>query len=193
MMEFKSKRLTYREFTADDYSKFYSIFSDSRIMEYAYMDAITDENEMHSFFSKAIANSAAPKKDIYEFAVFLDSDGSFVGYALILMHYHLSRVKDGEIGYFLLPQFWGRGYATEIAQTLTGVCFNELKLQKVVASCNANNAQSEKIMKKVGMSKEAVLRRERYKNGHWDDELRYGILPEEWEICRQADGFTSLA
>ncbi len=54
-------------------------------------------------------------------------------------------------------------------------------MHKVVASCNANNYQSEKIMKKIGMVKEGLLRKERFKNGRWDDELRYGLLVEEWE------------
>ncbi len=45
-MEFESKRLMFREFKQEDYEAFASVFSDERVMEYAYMDRITDRDEM---------------------------------------------------------------------------------------------------------------------------------------------------
>lgn len=36
-------------------------------------------------------------------------------------------------------------------------------------------------MKNVGMLKEGEFRKARFKNGRWDNELRYSILLEEWE------------
>lgn len=183
-MEFQSERLLFREFGTDDYHLFSSVFSDENIMEYAYMDRITNEGDMLSYFSQVIENNTAQKRSSYDFAVFLLSDGSFIGFADILIRYHFSLVKHGEIGYFLLPEFWGKGFATEIAGILTEICFNDLKMHKVIASCNANNPQSEKVMIKIGMAKEGEFRKERYKNGRWDNELRYGILVEEWEEKR---------
>ncbi len=181
-MEFKSERLYFREFEPHDYDKYASVFSNDLVMKYAYMDKIDDENEMTSSFSKVIENTRITgKRDAYEFAVFLSANGDFIGWSCILVNYHFSRIKFGEIGYFLLPDHWGKGYATEIAKTLTEVCFTELHMHKVAASCNVNNPRSENVMKKIGMIKEAELRKERYKNGHWDNELRYGILLEEWE------------
>jgi ribosomal-protein-alanine N-acetyltransferase len=181
-MEFKSERLYFREFGPDDYNKYSSVFSNEIVMRYAYMDKIADENEMISCFDQVIKNAEGKeKRNSYEFAVSLSSNNDFVGYACILVNYHFSRVKFGEIGYFLLPQHWGKGYATEIADTLTDICFTNLHMHKVAASCNINNPRSENVMKKIGMIKEAELRKERYKDGRWDNELRYGILLEEWE------------
>jgi len=73
------------------------------------------------------------------------------------------------------------GYGTEIASALLNICFSKLQMYKVVASCNLQNSQSENIMKKIGMTKEGQFRKVRYKNGRWDDELRYSILLEEWK------------
>lgn len=185
-MEFESKRLMFREFNPEDYEAFASVFSDERVMEYAYMDRITDTDEMLRTFNQLLENKgAAEQRGSYEFAVFLKTDGSFIGDAKIFIRYQNSMVSHGEIGYFLLPQFWGRGFASEIAEWLAGVCFEELEMHKVVASCNVNNYQSEKIMKKIGMVKEGLLRKERFKNGRWDDELRYSLLAEEWERRRK--------
>ena len=184
-MDFQSERLTFREFETKDYDLFSSVYSNGQIMRYAYMDQINSEEEMIEYFNNVLKNNKDEKKrSIYELAVFLKKERFFIGIAVILMGYHISKVKHGEIGYFLLPQFWGKGYATEISKTLTGICFRELKVHKVAASCNVNNTSSENIMKKIGMIKEGELRKERYKDGGWHNELRYGILKEEWkEYC----------
>lgn len=181
-MNFQSERLIIREFTEEDYQSFSEVFSNPEIMKYAYMDRITNESDMREYFNTVINESQKnEKRNEYELAVLSKNEDKFIGVAVIIVGYQLNRVKHAEIGYFLLPEHWGKGYATEIAEKLTEVCFDELKMHKVVASCNSNNSSSENIMKKVGMKKEAVLRQERYKNGKWDDELRYGILLEEWE------------
>ncbi|HEX2926258.1 MAG TPA: GNAT family protein, partial [Ruminiclostridium sp.] len=87
----------------------------------------------------------------------------------------------GEVGYFLLPAYWGRGYATELADTLLDFGFTRLGLHKISARCNSNNLKSEGIMKKVGMTLEGELRKVRPKYGSWDDEKHYGILFDEWK------------
>ncbi len=185
-MEFNSEHLYFREFEPSDYDRYASVFSNDLVMRYAYMDKTADVDEMKSNFSQIIENAGnTGKRDSYEFAVFLSSNSDFIGYACILVNYHFSRIKFGEIGYFLLPDYWGKGYATEIAKSLTDICFKNLCIHKVAASCNVNNPRSENVMKKIGMIKEAQLRKERYKNGQWDDELRYGILLEEWEGNRK--------
>ena len=181
-MEFCSERLYFREFNSDDYYLYSSIYSDDQVMKYAYTDRITNEEAMAEAFGKLLQSRCGKGRSYFEFAVFLrKNQEEFIGCAIILLDFHLSLVKHGEIGYYLLPKYWGRGYATEISAALTDFCFKELRVHKVVASCNANNTQSEKIMIKMGMIKEGELRKERYKNGEWVNELRYGILFDEWE------------
>lgn len=82
-----------------------------------------------------------------------------------------------------MPEYWGKGFATEIANTLIEFCFTRLGLHKVSARCNSNNLKSEGIMKKVGMTFEGELRKVRFKYGKWDDEKNYGILLEEWKAA----------
>lgn len=181
-MDFYSKRLFLRALQEDDYPLFSSVFSNEEVMKYAYMDQITEQNDMDRYFRSIMdSDEVNQTRDVYILPAFLRENGDFIGFGEIIVNYHLSKVKFGEIGYFLLPRYWGSGYATEIAEVLTEKCFRELKMHKVVATCNANNASSENIMKKIGMVKEGQLRKERFKNGNWDDELRYSILIEEWE------------
>ncbi|MCX7711423.1 MAG: GNAT family N-acetyltransferase [Clostridia bacterium] len=181
-MHFTSERLVFRELREEDFHLFYSVFSNEQVMKYALMDRVATEEELRPYFDQILKNNQTfENREGYEYAVLSAIDGSFIGVADIMILLQNMRPTGGEIGYFLLPAFWGKGYATEIASKLTEICFSNLKLHRVVARCNANNLQSEKIMKKVGMKKEGELRKARFKDGRWDNELHYSILAEEWK------------
>lgn len=170
----------YREYTKDDLDLYSSIFSNEQVMKYAWFDCMNTEAQLIKGFDELLElNKAESARKEYDFAVFSADGKRFIGSCLILMSYRGDIALSGEIGYFILPENWGKGYATEIAKTLTDFCFNKLKLHRVVASCNANNKNSENVMIKTGMQKEGVFRKARYKNSNWDDEIRYAILKDE--------------
>ncbi|MHA1600335.1 MAG: GNAT family N-acetyltransferase [Alphaproteobacteria bacterium] len=55
-----------------------------------------------------------------------------------------------EIGYFLEPEYWGNGYATEAASMAIDLAF-DLGAHTVVAACDARNTASERVMQRCGM------------------------------------------
>jgi len=182
LMILTSKRLYFRELDKEDYNYYCSVFSNEQVMKYAFFDCMRDEKELHKGFSEAIElNQAEYSRREYDFAVFIEDGRKFIGTSLILISYRGNIQLNGEIGYFLLPEYWGKGYATEVARTMAQYCFENLNLHRVTASCNINNPNSEHVMKKLGMKKEGEFRKARYKDGHWDNELRYSILKEEWK------------
>ena len=181
-MNFMSERLKYRFFTKDDFSLFYSIFSNEQVMRYAWIDKFDSENDTIQFFENFLNNeNMVNNSKAYAFAVFARENDVFIGFGDIEIHSRNAFGGVGEIGYFLLPEHWGKGYATEIAGSLINAGFTKLNLHKITARCNANNAKSEAIMIKAGMTKEGELRKVRFKYGKWDDEKHYGILKDEWE------------
>ncbi len=185
-MQLTSNRLTFRELTEQDYPLYRSVFSDEHVMRYAYHDKTDNEVELKRQFDELIAQSMLPvqSRPTYMFAVFEMVSGEFVGFADIVMEFWHDK-KCGEIGYFLLPQHWGKGYASEMACALVDGFFGTMGLHRISASCNASNKASERIMQKAGMTKEGVFRKARYKKNQWHDELRYAILYEEWITHKQ--------
>lgn len=181
-MAYESGRLIFREFAEADFEQYYSIFSNQQVMTYAWMDQVTSREEMLPYFEKVLENNkrADINRPAYEFGVYLRADGTFIGYTDIEIFIRNLQGGWGEIGYFLRPEFWGYGYASEIVQMVLALGFNQLKLHKISASCNGNNASSERVMQKSGMQKEGVLKQARFKNGRWDDELKYSILVDQW-------------
>lgn len=181
-MIYYTDRLIFREYKENDFELLFTIFSDEEVMKFALMEKCNSREELYPYFNQILTNNKASNhREAYEYAVYRQEDEAYIGIADIEMTYFNGRAVQGEIGYFIKPEYWGRGYATEIANELVKICFTDLKLHRVVASCNANNHRSEHIMKKVGMIKEGEFRKIRYKDGIWNNELRYSILYEEWD------------
>jgi RimJ/RimL family protein N-acetyltransferase len=59
---------------------------------------------------------------------------------------------EAELGYRLLPEVWGLGYATEGARALIGHAFTELDLARVVATTMTLNLASRRVLEKAGLS-----------------------------------------
>ncbi|CAM2066912.1 GNAT family N-acetyltransferase [Sulfidibacter corallicola] len=85
-----------------------------------------------------------------------------------------------EIGYRFHPDFQGRGYAFEAVQGVAKFLFEQLGVLRIVAYCIADNHASYRLMEKLGMQREGLLRRHSRIGGVWYDELVYGMLDTDW-------------
>ena len=56
-----------------------------------------------------------------------------------------------EVGYSFNPEYWGKGYATEIATTLVRLGLEQLGLSAVVAITLPTNEASKRVLKKAGL------------------------------------------
>jgi RimJ/RimL family protein N-acetyltransferase len=86
-----------------------------------------------------------------------------------------------EIGYAVAPRMWGRGIATAAAGHVVGAAFAEYaELERVRARADARNRASIRVMEKLGMTLEGLLRRDRLCRAELTDEVVYGVLRREW-------------
>jgi len=61
------------------------------------------------------------------------------------------RFDEVELGYALLPEYRGLGYATEAAQTVLAVAFANLDAPRIIARCNSDNEASARVLARCGM------------------------------------------
>ncbi|WP_374966774.1 GNAT family N-acetyltransferase [Lysinibacillus sp. RS5] len=111
----------------------------------------------------------------YEFAVTDKETGDLFGTI------GLSNKKDfnqGELAYWIGEPYWGKGYATEAAQAIVQFAFEEKKLHKVFARYFSSNPASGKVMEKIGMKQEGILKDHVIKDGKYEDIVYYGIINE---------------
>ncbi len=69
------------------------------------------------------------------------------------------RDHRAEIGYVLARAFWRRGYMTEAAQELVNWALSQSRIYRVWAVCDVENTNSAKLLERIGMRREGVLRR----------------------------------
>jgi ribosomal-protein-alanine N-acetyltransferase len=89
--------------------------------------------------------------------------------------------RRGELGYWLGRGFWGKGYATEAVAAVIGWGFETLDLNRISAAHFSDNPASGRVLEKIGMRLEGLLRRHVFRGGEFRDMVMYGILREEWE------------
>ncbi len=63
-----------------------------------------------------------------------------------------------DIGYGILPEFRGKGYAFEAAKAIHDYGYQELNLEKIVAIVNPDNLPSIKLLTKLGLEFEKMVR-----------------------------------
>lgn len=85
----------------------------------------------------------------------------------------------GEIGYWLLPEFWGKGIITEALPLVCLYGFNHFKLHRIEAIVETENENSKKIMTKTGFAYEGTMKECEFKNGKYISLDMYAKLKSE--------------
>jgi ribosomal-protein-alanine N-acetyltransferase len=87
----------------------------------------------------------------------------------------------GEIGIFILPEYHGEGYGTEVSELITKYGFSELRLHRICARVNQTNTASRRVWQKLGFQEEGVQREAVFKDGEYLDVYWYSVLEDEWQ------------
>lgn len=80
-----------------------------------------------------------------------------------------------EVGYLLIPDAWGQGYATEMCARLLRFMFEHSALSKIVATTDPDNVKSHNVLGKNGLRPIGLKRAYA-----WDDVLWFEITRSDW-------------
>ncbi|HOI09998.1 MAG TPA: GNAT family N-acetyltransferase [Myxococcota bacterium] len=113
------------------------------------------------------------------FAITARADGTLMG-AIGLAGID-ARHRHAEMGYWLGRPFWNLGLATEAARAVLRFAFDTLDLERVFAHHFVRNPASGRVLEKIGMVREGVLRAHVRQWGRPEDLVVCGILRREWQ------------
>lgn len=88
--------------------------------------------------------------------------------------------STAELGFMLVREAEGRGYATEAAREMLRVGFKELDFHRVIGRIDARNTASAAVLERLGMRREARHVDNEWIKGEWTSEDVYAILASEW-------------
>jgi RimJ/RimL family protein N-acetyltransferase len=91
---------------------------------------------------------------------------------------------QGEVGWTLAPSARGNGYATEAADAVLRLGFEELGMHRIEARLDELNTASAGLCRRLGMRQEARHVDKWHYKGQWATELIYAVLADEWRVAR---------
>ena len=175
----ETERLLLRPFVPRDFDALYAYQSRPDVTRYLYWGPRT-EDEVREALDKKRANTAIRAEgDVLSLAVILKESGELVGDFILC--WTSEEHQQAEIGYIIHPEHAGHGYATEAGRVLLRIAFQDLGLHRVVASTDARNTASGRVLEKLGMRAEAHFVENEYVKGEWQSERVYAILAREWQ------------
>ena len=113
------------------------------------------------------------------FAISLTGTKEFIGAAGL--HDYCQNDNSAELFYYLLPKYWGNGYAKEAVNLVCKHAFLTLKLNRIEANTAEKNYGSIKVLEKCSFIKEGVKRESRKVNGEYENMVVYSMLNSEFQ------------
>jgi len=144
---FETERLQVRRYSLDDCDRFFQLSGNEEVMRYI-RPIITKADSDKSLVQNIQQYTLVPNTG--RWAVFEKDTGSFVGsFSILLMDSDKDKLH---IGYALLPQFWGKGLASEVLRHGINYFFNNHTAATLYAITERPNTSSQKVLLKCGFT-----------------------------------------
>lgn len=163
-----TRRLRLRDFESDDVEGVHQYAADPEVCRYMEWGPNTLA-QTQAFVRDEIAATGSSDRDSFTWAITLN--GAVVGACSVTVTSRAHR--RGEMGYVLARAHWGRGYASEAAAAVLDFARGELGLERVEATCRTENIASQRVLMKIGMQPEGVLRSHVVIRGKREDSLLF--------------------
>jgi len=177
-MKLETNRLRLRYLTEADFVAVHSYASKKENTIFMLFGPNTEE-QTRDFINFAIKRSKENPITSHQLAVTLKSTGELIGSCDL----HFEK-NEGEIGWLLHLNHWQQGYGTELGKELLRFGFEDLNLERIIATCDSENIGSRKLMEKIGMKFVKCVKNARpsHKNStkEFGDEMTYAIAKNEF-------------
>ena len=149
----ETERLQLRGITVEDHALMLAVWNDPAFIQNVADRGIRDEEQAR----EAIASGAQKLFEEYGYGPYsmsLKSDGSMIG---ICGLFKRDNLDDPDIGFAVLPDYCGKGYAGEAAAAVVDYARGELGLPNITAIVSASNVPSIGLIEKLGLSFERMI------------------------------------
>jgi ribosomal-protein-alanine N-acetyltransferase len=92
------------------------------------------------------------------------------------MNNYQKQHNRAEIGYWLLPEYWGKGIVAEALEAMVDYLFREWGLHRLEAVVEAGNSNSSRVLERAGFTYEGTMRDFEIKKGKYISLLMFSLL-----------------
>jgi RimJ/RimL family protein N-acetyltransferase len=148
VLPIRTERLVIRELRESDAGGAHRVYGDPEVMRYVGADG-TPRTREQSAAGVARMMEGQERNGFSLWAVEVKETGEMIGVCGVV---HIDGTgPDVELVYEFQRSAWGQGFATEAARACLAAALGPLGLRRVVALAYPENAQSIRIMQKLGM------------------------------------------
>lgn len=147
MVWLETPRLVLRDFQQEDLHQLAPILANPQVMEFS-PTGILSVSQVRAKIDSFI--TSYKEFGFGKWAVIIKESNMLIGYCGIAVE-QIDEVDEPEIGYRLDPEFWGRGFATEVALATIQYGFEQLKFPYILGIVERENVVSVKVLEKLGM------------------------------------------
>ncbi len=150
----QTSRLTLRYFCPDDAKFVVKLLNEPSFIEYIGDKGVRTVEEAKEY----LRNGPMDSHERYGYGlnmVELNETGEPIGMCGLVRRDNLD---DADIGYAFLEQHWSKGYARESAEAVLQHARDSLGLDRIVAIVTPDNHSSIKLLQKIGLTFERVIR-----------------------------------
>lgn len=175
-MRLETQRLLMRPLTATDWPMYQQLYSDPAAM--AYVADEMNEADMRAKFDTRLQPWDKFKEHWLSLVIIEKSTGKPIGVTGFVAQWQ--PYQQAEVGFMLLPEFQGLGYAKESLLELVNFAFNECQFNKIKATVTEGNQASARLLEASGFSQEGILRENYQIAGQWKNDMMFGLLKREY-------------
>ncbi|MCC3603264.1 MAG: GNAT family N-acetyltransferase [Microcoleus sp. PH2017_29_MFU_D_A] len=172
----ETERLLLRKITLNDASDMFEYASNPEVSEYTMWSTHTSIEDT-KYFLKSLTKMYK-RKELVDWGIVHKAEKKFIG-TCGYVEWSMTHSR-AEIGYALSARYWREGYMSEAVNAIIEFGFREMLLNRIVGRCEVNNIASVRVMEKVGMQLEGILRQQLFVKGRYWDLKIYSILREEF-------------
>lgn len=172
----ETKRLVLRRYRPDDApAMFRNWASDPQVTKYLTWPPHASE-AVTRWLIENLWVPAYDKPDTYHWGLVLKENGELIGDIAAVRV--AEPIQEAELGWCMGKRWWGNGYMPEAARAVVQYLF-EVGFNRVMAAHDVNNPKSGRVMQKIGMTREGVLRQAGRNNQGIVDMAVYAILKSD--------------
>ncbi len=176
----ETERLVLRPVTADDAADVFRYASNPNVTRFTLFETHQTLDDS-LWFVDDYRQSRYANREPDPLAIVLKTDPLRAMIGSLGAHWVSQPNGTMEMGYSIAEPYWGQGLVPEAAAALVRLVFGEYAVERLQARVFVGNESSERVMAKLGFTREGVLRRSIHRRGQWWDIAMWSMLRTEWE------------
>lgn len=169
--ELRTERLLLQQVKPEDQQFIFEGLSHPDVIRYfgVHYDSFEATKRQMDWYATAYSEDTGGPWKIIE-----KGSGEKIG--VVAYYFHKHEHRKAEVGFWLLPQHWNKGYVSEVLQAVIRYCRNEKGIHRLEAFVEEENKASSKVLEKAGFVCEGKMRECEVKDGRFISLFVYALL-----------------